>query len=200
MPPEAGREWGRTLGLRSFAPPSALPGISPTRGEIGRHRHFRQSPALHCRMSAKARSCRSPPSGGDGRQGRGGRCPANPIAMRRCGSLVDVRHKRRSQSTWCPAPIPTGRRSAKRWWAVGACLSAMAALTQIGHSNPYCSLNADFVKTISVLTCALVKAPVNVIGRIGSGCESGRQWPSDGSFTTLPGSNFYPFTRQRLAV
>ncbi|TIR01560.1 MAG: precorrin-3B synthase, partial [Mesorhizobium sp.] len=50
----------------SFAPPSVLPDISPTRGEIGRHCGFRQCPTLvngRCQ-----RSCRSPPLWG--------RCPA----------------------------------------------------------------------------------------------------------------------------
>ncbi|CCV13434.1 hypothetical protein MESS4_560044 [Mesorhizobium sp. STM 4661] len=31
---------------RSFAPPSVLPDISPSRGEIGRHLGFRKSPTL----------------------------------------------------------------------------------------------------------------------------------------------------------
>jgi hypothetical protein len=34
------------LNPSSFAPPSVLPDISPTRGEIGCHSGFRQSPAL----------------------------------------------------------------------------------------------------------------------------------------------------------
>ncbi|TIL20163.1 MAG: hypothetical protein E5Y87_07505, partial [Mesorhizobium sp.] len=46
---------------RGTAPPSGLPAISPTRGEIGCHRRFRQSPTLQER--AERRRCQSPPSG-----------------------------------------------------------------------------------------------------------------------------------------
>ncbi len=37
------RQRTRRLASRSFAPPSVLPDISPTWGEIGRHLGFRQS-------------------------------------------------------------------------------------------------------------------------------------------------------------
>ncbi|AZO26896.1 propionyl-coenzyme A carboxylase alpha polypeptide [Mesorhizobium sp. M1B.F.Ca.ET.045.04.1.1] len=40
--------------MRSFAPPSALPGISPSRGEISCHAGFRQSPTLQNEPGARA--------------------------------------------------------------------------------------------------------------------------------------------------
>ncbi|MER9069852.1 hypothetical protein NKH84_25330, partial [Mesorhizobium sp. M0902] len=49
--------------------------ISPTGGEIGRHCCFRQSPAL--KKQAIGEVANLPPSGGDVRQDRGGRCPAD---------------------------------------------------------------------------------------------------------------------------
>ena len=57
------------------APPSVLPDISPTRGEIGSC-HRRLSPILQRWQLAKSRQCRAanlPPCGGDVRQDRGGR-------------------------------------------------------------------------------------------------------------------------------
>ncbi|RWK91152.1 MAG: propionyl-coenzyme A carboxylase alpha polypeptide, partial [Mesorhizobium sp.] len=45
--------------MRSVAPPSVLPDISPTRGEIGCHPGFRQSPML--KDERRLRSCQSPP-------------------------------------------------------------------------------------------------------------------------------------------
>ncbi|TPN42911.1 hypothetical protein FJ976_29455, partial [Mesorhizobium sp. B1-1-9] len=51
----SGRRW------RSTAPPSVLPDISPSSGEIGGHLCFRQSPALQERR--RSRRCQSPPGG-----------------------------------------------------------------------------------------------------------------------------------------
>ncbi|RWK83761.1 MAG: hypothetical protein EOR51_06055 [Mesorhizobium sp.] len=67
------------------APPSVLPDISPTRGEIGRHRRFRQSPALN--SWRRRRNRRSPPCGGDARQGRGG-CPDATCTKAARGRIV----------------------------------------------------------------------------------------------------------------
>ncbi|MCZ7464029.1 hypothetical protein [Rhizobium rhizogenes] len=52
------------------SPPSALPGISPSRGEIGkgRYHHF----ILELEMSETSPQIDLPPCGGDARQGRGG--------------------------------------------------------------------------------------------------------------------------------
>ncbi|QKC75088.1 hypothetical protein EB233_05630 [Mesorhizobium erdmanii] len=50
-----------TRNVGGTAPPSALPGISPTWGEIGRHDGFRQSSALE--RGRRARRCQSPPNG-----------------------------------------------------------------------------------------------------------------------------------------
>ncbi|PZV37453.1 hypothetical protein B5V02_14200 [Mesorhizobium kowhaii] len=47
---------------RGTAPPSVLPDISPTRGEIGCHDGFRQSPTFE-RMARSARLPISPPVG-----------------------------------------------------------------------------------------------------------------------------------------
>ena len=71
--------------FRSFAPPSVLPDISPTRGEIGCRDGFRQSPALQKERRAK-RPADLPPCGGDVRQDRGGRegaqtCPTEPVRV-----------------------------------------------------------------------------------------------------------------------
>ena len=70
----AGRFWRRRRRSgrvaersRSVAPPSVLPAISPTRGEIGRRRPLSQSPAPLA-IGAGSRDCRSPPLWG--------RCPA----------------------------------------------------------------------------------------------------------------------------
>ncbi|PZV38588.1 hypothetical protein B5V02_09540 [Mesorhizobium kowhaii] len=48
---------------RSFAPPSVLPDISPSRGEIGCHFCFRQFSTLKKKL--RRRSCKSPPSRGE---------------------------------------------------------------------------------------------------------------------------------------
>ncbi|RWO32521.1 MAG: hypothetical protein EOS08_08690, partial [Mesorhizobium sp.] len=48
------------------APPSVLPDISPTRGEIGHYPGFRQSPTEQDGCSAEAANL--PPRGGDVRQ------------------------------------------------------------------------------------------------------------------------------------
>jgi hypothetical protein len=53
---------------RSTLPPSALPGISPTRGEIGCF-----SAVNPIRLAKADISSDLPPCGGDGRQPRGGR-------------------------------------------------------------------------------------------------------------------------------
>jgi hypothetical protein len=56
---------------RPFAPPSVLPDISPTRGEIGFH--LRLVPLFY--IAEKVRTTRQgnlPPCGGDVRQDRGG--------------------------------------------------------------------------------------------------------------------------------
>ncbi|RWK98732.1 MAG: alpha/beta hydrolase, partial [Mesorhizobium sp.] len=45
--------------MRSTAPPSGLPAISPTRGEISCRIRFRQFPAPQ--NGARPRSCQSPP-------------------------------------------------------------------------------------------------------------------------------------------
>ena len=57
--------------MRGAYPPSALPGISPTRGEIGkkRYRHF----ILQLEMGETLPHIDLPTCGGDARQGRGGR-------------------------------------------------------------------------------------------------------------------------------
>ena len=66
--------------LRSFAPPSVLPAISPARGEIGR-----SSAAFSLRrwILAKAtmRAANLPPCGGDVRQDRGGCEGAQPLSL-----------------------------------------------------------------------------------------------------------------------
>ena len=49
---------------RSMLPPSVLPDISPTGGEIGRHRGFRKS--LTLQDEHRHRSCQSPPLVGRG--------------------------------------------------------------------------------------------------------------------------------------
>ncbi|SFN59454.1 hypothetical protein SAMN03159463_00090 [Mesorhizobium sp. NFR06] len=53
------------------APPSALPGISPTRGEIDVTSAFANHPTLLDERGAQTANL--PPSGGDVRQDRGGR-------------------------------------------------------------------------------------------------------------------------------
>ncbi|TIQ34344.1 MAG: hypothetical protein E5X48_18420 [Mesorhizobium sp.] len=45
-----------TVDVGGTAPPSVLPDISPTRGEIGSHVRFRQSPALAIRSTPPARA------------------------------------------------------------------------------------------------------------------------------------------------
>ena len=60
-----GRRWCST------APPSGLPAISPTCGEIRRRVRFRQSPTSQENSRRKAADL--PPRGGDVRQDRGGR-------------------------------------------------------------------------------------------------------------------------------
>ena len=61
-------------------PPSGLPDISPARGEIAAVRAFAN--LQRRRKTGPRRSCRSPPCGGDVRQGRGGRCPAGVSQFR----------------------------------------------------------------------------------------------------------------------
>jgi hypothetical protein len=66
------------------APPSVLPDISPTRGEISPHGGLRQSPRARTRVERKRRRSgrrNLPPCGGDVRQDRGGRngAPGRPV-------------------------------------------------------------------------------------------------------------------------
>ena len=58
--------------LCSTAPPSVLPDISPTRGEIGCHLAFANLPTLQ-RSAQAPMTADLPPCGGDVRQDRGGR-------------------------------------------------------------------------------------------------------------------------------
>ena len=67
-----------TQRLRSTAPPSVLPDISPTGGEIGRPRAFRQSPTLQEWRGAD--DSRSPPMWG--------RCPAGQRGARRNAAVA----------------------------------------------------------------------------------------------------------------
>ena len=61
-----------------IAPPSGLPAISPTRGEISRGNVGVQSALdIGYRTGAAIDTNNLPPCGGDGRQARGGCCRAN---------------------------------------------------------------------------------------------------------------------------
>jgi hypothetical protein len=64
--------------LALVAPPSGLPAISPTRGEIGCHFGFRQSLTQERRQQSGRRNL--PPCGGDVRQDRGGQRRAQTLA------------------------------------------------------------------------------------------------------------------------
>jgi len=63
----------------SFAPPSVLPDISPTRGEICCHADLRQPSTLQVGEGGEAANL--PPRGGDVRQGRGGRLALPELAL-----------------------------------------------------------------------------------------------------------------------
>ena len=56
--------------VRGASPPSVLPDISPSRGEIGK-RHYRRF-ILKLEMGKTLPQIDLPPCGGDARQGRGG--------------------------------------------------------------------------------------------------------------------------------
>ncbi|PAQ04086.1 MAG: hypothetical protein EOR96_20315 [Mesorhizobium sp.] len=59
--------------MRSCAPPSVLPDISPTRGEIGCHPGFRQSPTVAGKRDAETANL--PPSGEMSGRTEGGAVP-----------------------------------------------------------------------------------------------------------------------------
>ena len=63
------------------APPSVLPDISPTGGEIGCHDAFAN--LQRCKIERSAEAANLPPCGGDVRQDRGGRRRARPQWLRR---------------------------------------------------------------------------------------------------------------------
>ena len=65
----AGLALALRLRLRSAAPPSGLPAISPTRGEMG----YRDGLRLPLKAGRDGKAADLPPRGGDGRQARGGR-------------------------------------------------------------------------------------------------------------------------------
>ncbi|RUU92714.1 MAG: hypothetical protein E5Y74_13185 [Mesorhizobium sp.] len=82
--------------MHSGAPPSALPGISPSSGEIGRHLRFLQFSTSQDRR--QRRSCQSPPLRGvrtDPRSGREANCLAFRTTNARSGS---------------EGPVPVGQR------------------------------------------------------------------------------------------
>ena len=67
--------------LSSFAPPSVLPDISPTRGEIGSHRRVRHFFNVARLAKADDDTANLPPCGGDVRQDRGGRRRAPSVEI-----------------------------------------------------------------------------------------------------------------------
>jgi hypothetical protein len=70
---EALRSWSE---MSAGAPPSVLPDISPTRGEIGSFAYRCALVLQRWRLAKAVRQADLPPCGGDVRQDRGGRCPA----------------------------------------------------------------------------------------------------------------------------